>query len=187
MEFYLYDEILPGYAWIFPAGKNMANIGLGMRLDVFRGGDYNLKEMLERFMEMPVIKNRLKNGAKLEDIKTWQLNFGSQKELQHVFDGALLVGDAAGFINPLTGGGIHNGMISAVLAGQTIDEALQKGDTSRKELKIYEQRCDDAMRGSMRRSYFIQRWVLRYPSLADFLFSYAKQDGFLAKTFLEKL
>lgn len=187
VEFYLYDEILPGYAWIFPAGKNTANIGLGMRLDVFRSDDYNLKEMLERFMEMPPIKSRLKKGAKLEDIKTWQLNFGSQKRLQHVFDGALLVGDAAGFINPLTGGGIHNGMISAVLAGQTIDEALQKGDTSSEELKVYEQRCDDAMRGSMRRSYFIQRWVLRFPSLADVLFSYARQDGFLAKTFLEKL
>ena len=36
VEFFLYDDILPGYAWIFPIGENVANIGLGMRLDRFR-------------------------------------------------------------------------------------------------------------------------------------------------------
>lgn len=187
VEFYLYDEILPGYAWIFPAGKNTANIGLGMRLDVFRDENYNLKEMLQQFMEMPQIKRRLKRGGELDGIKIWQLNFGSQKDLQFAYDGALLVGDAAGFINPLTGGGIHNGMISAELAGQTIDEALQAGDTSLQKLKIYEQRCHDAMWSNMRRSYFIQRWVLKFPSLADIVFSLTGQDGALARTFLEKL
>jgi geranylgeranyl reductase family protein len=187
VEFYLYDEILPGYAWIFPAGKNMANIGLGMRLDVFRKNNYNLKNMLQIFLDMPQIKNRLKRGGELDGIKTWQLNFGSQKQLQHAYDGALLVGDAAGFINPLTGGGIHNGMISARLAAETIDEALKNGNTSQQELKIYEQRCHDAMWDSMRRSYFIQRWVLRFPSIADIFFSYAGEDGVLAKTFLDKL
>ena len=187
VEFYLYDEILPGYAWIFPAGKNVANIGLGMRLDIFRKDKYNLKKMLQYFLEMPQIKSRLKRGGELDGIKIWQLNFGSQKQLQHAYDGALLVGDAAGFINPLTGGGIHNGMISARLAGQTIDEALKKGNTSRHELEIYEQRCHEAMWSSMRRSYFIQQWVLRFPSIANVFFSYAGEDGFLARTFLEKL
>jgi geranylgeranyl reductase family protein len=187
VEFYLYDEILPGYAWIFTAGKQKANIGLGMRLDVFRERDYNLKKMLQKFLEMPQIKKRLKRGGELEGIKIWQLNFGSQKELQFAYDGAILIGDAAGFINPLTGGGIHNGMISAGLAAQTIDDALQKGNTSRQALGKYEQQCHEAMWQGMRRSYFIQRWVLRFPSLADILFSLTGKDGALARIFLEKL
>ncbi|UCC52217.1 MAG: NAD(P)/FAD-dependent oxidoreductase [Anaerolineaceae bacterium] len=187
VEFYLYDEILPGYAWVFPAGKNLANIGLGMRLDVFRKENYNLKQMLQKFLELPTIKKRILRGGEIENIRTWQLNFGSQKQLQHTYDGALLVGDAAGFINPLTGGGIHNAMISAQMAGKTIDDALQKGDTSRESIKIYEKRIHQAMWKNMRRSYFIQRWVLRFPSIADIFFSYAAEDGILAKTFLEKL
>ena len=187
VEFFLYNEILPGYAWIFPTGKNQANIGLGMRLDVYRKNNYNLKKMLQGFMDLSQIKSRIIRGGELEDIKIWQLNFGSQKNLQNAYDGAILVGDAAGLINPLTGGGIHNAMISAGLAGQTIDEALQKGSTSRQELEVYEQRCHDAMWGSMRRSYFMQRWVLRFPAIADILFSYAGEDGSFAKTFLEKL
>ena len=187
VEFFLYDEILPGYAWIFSAGKNKANIGLGMRLDVFRKADYNLKEMLQHFLNMPPIKKRLIRGGEVESIKTWQLNFGSQKQLQHTYDGAILVGDAAGFINPLTGGGIHNAMISANLAGQIIVEALQNDDTSREGLQIYETQIHEEMWRNMRRSYFIQRWVLKFPSIADIFFSRAGEDGVLAKTFLEKL
>ncbi|MDX1414041.1 MAG: NAD(P)/FAD-dependent oxidoreductase [Candidatus Promineifilaceae bacterium] len=187
VEFYLYDEILPGYAWIFPAGEGKANIGLGMRLDVFRNGKHNLKSMLQEFLDLPQIKPRLKRGGEVNAVKIWQLNFGSQKKLQHAFDGALLVGDAAGFINPLTGGGIHNALISSSFAGQTIDEAFQKGDTSRDSLRIYEKRCNDEMWKGMRRSYFIQRWLLRFPGIADAFFSYAGEDGQLAKIFLEKL
>ena len=187
VEFYLYDEILPGYAWIFPAGENKANIGLGMRLDIFRGQNYNLKDMLQDFLKMPQIKKRLKHGGELDGVKIWQLNFGSQKNLQYAYDGALLVGDAAGFINPLTGGGIHNGMISACLAGETIDDALQKGNTSRQELQIYEKRCHETMWSSMRFSHFIQRWAMRFPRLADIIINYAGEDGVLTKTFLEKL
>ena len=137
---------------------------------------------------MPQIKKRLKRGGEVDGIKIWQLNFGSQKKLQHAYDGALLVGDAAGLINPLTGGGIHNGMISACLAAETIDEALKKGNTSLQELQIYEQRCHEA---------HVERYALclissnvgclRFPALADIVINYAGEDGALAKTFLEKL
>ena len=186
-EFYLYDEVLPGYAWIFSAGKNKANIGLGMRLDVFRENKHNLNKMLQNFINMPQIKKRLRRGGDVEGIKIWQLNFGSQERLQHAFDGALLVGDAAGFINPLTGGGIHNGMISAQLAGQTIDEALQADDTSLDKLRIYEQRCHDTLWKGMRRSYLIQRLLLKFPTVADAAFAITGKDGAMARIFVDKL
>ena len=136
---------------------------------------------------MPDIKRRLKNGGQLHDVATWQLNFGSQKHLQHTFDGALLVGDAAGFINPLTGGGIHNAIISARLASQTIHNALMQGDTSRENLKVYEKQVDAEMWDSMKRSYFIQRWVLKFPWLVDMLVTHVGENSSLAKTFLSKL
>lgn len=187
IEFYLYEAILPGYAWIFPTGKNQANIGLGMRLDYFRRTKQRLEDMLAAFMEMPEIKGRLLNGGQLRDVATWQLNFGSQKKLHHVFDGALLVGDAAGFINPLTGGGIHNALISAELAANTVDEALSRGDTSRAGLRIYERLTHDKLWGGMKRSYRLQRWLMNFPFLVDFLVSRLKENSALAKVFLTKL
>lgn len=80
VEFYLYKAILPGYAWIFPLGEGRANIGLGMRLDKFRRMKQSLEEMLQNFLAMPAVKERLRHGGQLRDISTWQLNFGSQKK-----------------------------------------------------------------------------------------------------------
>lgn len=186
VEFYLYEPILPGYAWVFPIGHDRANIGLGMRLDEFRQHKSNLKSMLSEFLHMPALQKRLKHGGVLRDVATWQLNFGSQRSLQHTFDGALLVGDAAGFINPLTGGGIYNGLVSARLAAQTIDEALKLGDTSRRVLKVYEDRIHEAMDSSMRWSYFFQRTLKSFPHLTDFLFRSDTSVG-VADVFINKL
>ncbi|MCB9419116.1 MAG: NAD(P)/FAD-dependent oxidoreductase [Ardenticatenaceae bacterium] len=187
VEFYLYNQILPGYAWIFPTAQNRANIGLGMRLDHFRAKKQSLEEMLDTFLAMPAIKKRLQPGWKLHDMATWQLNFGSQQHLQHVYDSAILVGDAAGLINPLTGGGIHNAIISAKLAARTVHEALQRNDTSRSSMQIYEQRIHEAIWGSMKRSYQFQRSLMRFPMLIDFLVKRMKENSGLAKMFLTKL
>ncbi|CUS03124.2 Geranylgeranyl reductase [Candidatus Promineifilum breve] len=187
VEFFLYDEILPGYAWIFPAGDHVANIGLGMRLDKFRGLKRNLKKMLQDFLAMPDLRARLPNSHALRDVAVWQLNFGSQKHLRHAYDGALLVGDAAGLINPLTGGGIHNALISGCLAAETIDEALRVNNTTREGLAIYEQRCDEAMGPEMRKSFLYQRVLLNYPRVVDFLIRYMGRHGGVAQSFLSKL
>lgn len=187
VEFFLYKEILPGYAWIFPVGEGRANIGLGLRLDHLRKHKLRLNTMLQEFLAMPTVKKRLKQGGKLHDIATWQLNFGSQKHLQHVFDGALLVGDAAGFINPLTGGGIHNALISARLAAHTIHEALEEKDTSRQRLQVYEDFCQEEMWDSMKRSHLMQRSFLYFPFLIDWLVRWGKENSQLAQTFLTKL
>ena len=186
IEFYFYREILPGYAWIFPTGTKEANIGLGMRLDHFRKRDENLKQMLHTFLEMPDIKKRLRRGGVMRGVHTWQLNFGSQS-IQRAFNGCLLVGDAAGLINPLTGGGIDNAIISANFAAETLHDALQKGDLSREALSIYEQRTHEELKDGMRTSYLVQRWLNRVPFLIDFVFKYTGGKGGFAETLISKL
>lgn len=187
VEFYLYDEILPGYAWIFPLGDDKANIGLGMRLDIFRKHKLNLEKMMHDFLAMPPIKKRLKDNWQLSNIATWQLNFGSQKNLQTTYDGAILVGDAAGLINPLTGGGIHNSIISAELAANVVEDALKNGDTSRDNLKIYEKQCHDEMWESMTTAYRFQKSFMHFPFIVDILVRFGKQSSALTQTFLSKL
>jgi geranylgeranyl reductase family protein len=187
VEFYLYEQILPGYAWIFPLGENKANIGLGMRLDKFREEDKNLKEMLQRFMDMPDIKKRLHNGGHLEGVATWQLNFGSQKNIQRAYDGALLVGDAAGLINPLTGGGISNAITSAWLAADTVHSAFLTGDFSLKTLQAYDDYCNQVLWPTMRRSYLLQRSLEYLPFIVDWLVGRAEHNNEFAQTFMTKL
>jgi flavin-dependent dehydrogenase len=55
-----------------------------------------------------------------------------------VADGALLVGDAAGYYDPFTGQGIYRALRGAELAAETIGAALRAGDTSAAALMPYE-------------------------------------------------
>lgn len=187
VEFYLYKGILPGYAWIFPYGDGKANIGLGMRLDKFREEENSLEAMLDVFMDIPAIKKRTGSQTSLNNIATWQLNFGSKWDIKRTFDGAILVGDAAGLINPLTGGGIHNGVISAKIAAEVIHEALCKNDFSRERIFRYEAECTARMEKSMKRSHLIQRTLLNLPIVVDWLIRWGSSNGELAQTFVDKL
>jgi flavin-dependent dehydrogenase len=52
-------------------------------------------------------------------------------------DGLLLVGDASGYYDPLTGQGIFRALRSAELAAEAIDAALRRGRASRSDLRGY--------------------------------------------------
>ena len=186
VEFFLYREILPGYAWIFPTGDRSANIGLGMRVDKFEKTDEKLPQMLDRFMEFPEIKKRTTTSTKIRDIATWPLNFGSQR-IQRAFDGAMLIGDAGGYINPLTGGGIHNALISGQHAANVAIDSLKSGDFSRGALERYETLCDNDMWNSMNRAYQMQRSLMNFPFLIDLLVRVMGRNSAFTKMFLEKL
>lgn len=186
VEFYLYKSILPGYAWIFPLGEGKANLGLGMRLDKYRQANASLESMVDVFLDMPEIKKRLNNGGKLNNTAKWQLNFGSQV-FQRAYDGAILIGDAAGLINPLTGGGIHNGLQSAIIAAEVIHHALLAGDTSLSNLHPYDVEIEEKLKSGMRKSYAIQRSLLRLPTLVDGLIRIGGSNGDVAQIFVDKL
>lgn len=186
VEFYLYRGILPGYAWIFPIGESTANLGLGMRLDRFRDSDKSLEDLVDIFLEMPAIKERLNRGGELNDTAVWQLNFGSQ-DMQRAYDGALLIGDAAGLINPLTGGGIHNGFISSLRAADVVDQAIVKNDFSFAQLAKYDDAVHQATQQNVRKSYFIQRSLLYFPAWVDLLLRFGGSNSSVAKIFIDKL
>jgi flavin-dependent dehydrogenase len=53
-------------------------------------------------------------------------------------DRVLIVGDAAGFINPLTGEGIYFAMTSGEIAAKVISDSLEANDTSENYLSKYQ-------------------------------------------------
>jgi flavin-dependent dehydrogenase len=50
----------------------------------------------------------------------------------------ILVGDAAGFINPISGEGIYYAMSSGEIAAKTISDSLENGNTSEEFLSTYQ-------------------------------------------------
>lgn len=133
IEFYFGSVAPGGYAWIFPKGDDIANVGLGV---LSTETDKSAYEHLLEFVEScPATRNA----------QPVELNIGGDpvggmpKEL--VADSLMVVGDAAGQVNPLTGGGIISGMTGGMLAGRVAAAAVSEGDVSKKRLSEYERLC----------------------------------------------
>jgi geranylgeranyl reductase family protein len=133
-------EFLPHFAWIFPLPNGGANVGIGMRADKLEQNSNKLPALLERFCESSLGQQELKGAHRVGKIKGHHLPFGSTIS-NITFNRALLLGDAAGFINPLTGEGIELAMESAQFATEAILEADRVGDFSKKGFESYERRC----------------------------------------------
>jgi flavin-dependent dehydrogenase len=122
----------------------------------------------------------------LKNPAVWQLNFGSQ-DMQRAYEGALLVGDAAGLINPLTGGGISNGLQSSVIAAEVVHKGLSDSDLSLSVLREYDRQINARLKSGMKRSYLIQRSLLYFPVWVDLLIRWGGSNSTIAKTFIDKL
>lgn len=123
------QSIAPGgYAWVFPKGVGVANVGLGivaLRADGRPARGY-LDDYVFRMFPAGVKTSYTVGGVIVHPtIK------------RTVADGILICGDAAHMINPLSGGGIVNAMKAGRLAARTAVDALAAGDTSEARLQRY--------------------------------------------------
>jgi digeranylgeranylglycerophospholipid reductase len=114
------DFVPGGYAWIFPEGKDRANVGIGIRKGLAEKG-VSAKEYLHRFMRShPLAEKKLKDGIIMNVIAgIVPVNGAPEKTAT---ENSLIVGDAAGQIFATNGGGIPPAMIAGKVAGETAAE-----------------------------------------------------------------
>ncbi|HEY6952546.1 MAG TPA: NAD(P)/FAD-dependent oxidoreductase [Bacteroidota bacterium] len=130
LDFYFGDEVSPGgYLWVFPKGKNTANVGIGISVECAKkkSAIRYLREFVDRKFPNAAVLTHIAGGVPCA--KTCDTI---------VKNNVMLVGDAAHQVNPTSGGGIVSGMIGGMLAGQVAAEAIGKNDLSR--LPEYEKR-----------------------------------------------
>ena len=124
-----YDKsMLPGYGWIFPAGKQRANVGVGL---MTRFKDQRaLKQLFERFVaENAFASAKLKNAVmEPGTLRGWPLPFGSFQG-KRGRGNVLLTGDAGSFVDPLTGEGIYYALKSGRYAAEAAARALVEEET----------------------------------------------------------
>jgi geranylgeranyl reductase family protein len=158
IELHFVNEIIPGYFWIFPLEKNCANVGIGMVIKEYQKKKWKMTDkMFEIIAHNPLFKERFKE-AQLDEktVKAWTLPVGSKRRKSHG-NGFVLVGDAAGLIDPFTGEGISNSMKSGELAAEWIDKALTAGDVSGTFLRQYADAVWDALGDRLRTSHKLQK------------------------------
>jgi len=82
-------------------------------------------------------------------------------------EACLVVGDAAGHVDPLTGEGIHTAMIAGKIAAETADEMMKKGDTCEGNCQAYHWRCYDAFVYEFKYSSAAARLIHAMPIILD--------------------
>ena len=179
IELHFVKDFLPGYFWIFPLPNGYANVGVGMRSDVVSKKKVNLKEdMLRLIREYEPIRSRFE-GAEMEGpIRGYGLPLGSKKRPLSG-DGFILLGDAGSLIDPFTGEGIGNAMISALKSAEAI-EAL-KGNYTAAALQMYDDSVYKRLWPELSLSKKMQELV-KYPWLFNLVVNKAVRSKTLRET-----
>ncbi len=180
-EFYLSKKWAPGgYLWVFPKGKNKANIGVAISGYYAKDGK-SAQKFLDEFLAWKYPKasvlTTVVGGIPID--KTVK---------QMVMDGLMLVGDAAHTVNPVTGGGIVPGMRSGLLAAETAVKALHNGGPVRKNLAAYEKEWHKIGGKNHERFYRIKETIFRFTDddlnrIADGISAVPADDRSLLKLF----
>lgn len=129
---------IAGYGWLFPK-KNCVNIGIGEFQSALPKSKQKipLKETYEAFIAALKEKGFLPEDFPVENLKGAILPIFP---LDNTYgDRVVLCGDAAGFINPITGEGIYYAMASGQIAATVITDGLKVKDLSKQYLSRYQE------------------------------------------------
>lgn len=157
IEIHFVEELIPGYFWIFPLEDGKANVGAGMLFSDLKKRDIKLPEsMFKTIQQNKLFKERFQGAKLIDQVRGWTLPLGS-KHRKMAFNGAVLLGDAASLIDPFTGEGIGNALVSAKLASKVITQALEELNYSEEFLKQYEKMLWEELDTELQTSYKMQR------------------------------
>jgi len=120
------EQILPGYGWLFPLADGTVNLGAGL-LNTFRGfKDVSAHRLFAAFAAMMPSDWGVSEETAVGRVLSGPLPMGGARRPAAV-PGMLLVGDAAGVVNPFNGEGIAYAMESGEVAAELAADALTSG------------------------------------------------------------
>ncbi len=147
VSLYFGSEVAPGFfAWAIPGGS-FTRIGLGTYGGVMPASGY-----FERLLE------KLGAGKRL-NITAGPIPVGNRGRL--TADGVMIIGDAAGQVKPISGGGIFTGMAAGGIAAGVALSAFERGDFSRRFLSRYESEWKRGVGKELDRAALVRRIFLQ--------------------------
>lgn len=147
---------LPGYGWVFPLPDSAANIGAG----IFPWGwlgrwiSPKTRAAFETFIQTKTVRAMLAGAHQVGPVKGYPLRMDFANAPTYG-ERVLLVGEAAGLVNPLTGEGIDYALESGKVAAEYLVKQFAGGDFSRQHLAGY----DRALRQRFQRLFVFCGWT----------------------------
>jgi flavin-dependent dehydrogenase len=163
---------LPGYAAIFRHPNDELNFCYYLiPTSATHCGDVKESDLArlhnDAITKDPFISAALGPNPKIERMRAASLRLGSQGVKRSYDDHLLIIGDAAGHIDPLTGEGIHTAMMGGKAAAATLLEMRAAGDFSAANTARYERRWVEDFGHDFGWSSAFANLVYRYPIIMD--------------------
>ncbi|MBU6315678.1 MAG: geranylgeranyl reductase family protein [Acidobacteria bacterium] len=118
---------MPGYGWIFPVGDGTVNIGVGL-LSTFRDfKSVNTTHLLDAYAHQVADRWEIDPGNPECKATSGRIPMGGSVGPK-AGPSYLVIGDAAGSVNPFNGEGIDYAYETARMAAQVLHEALAAND-----------------------------------------------------------
>jgi menaquinone-9 beta-reductase len=156
----------PGYGWIFPTGERAANVGVGF-MPRKRGRARTAHQAMDVFRNGPALRRLLAGARQLGPLKGYPIRVDFLRAPTFAAR-TLLVGEAAGLVNPLTGEGIDYALESGRIAADHLAELFEHDDFSEPRLAAYHHQLHARFAGIFRFSEQIRDWYCQ-PLLLNLL------------------
>lgn len=179
-EIYFDKRFLPSYLWVFPLPGDMANVGFGMLSSEIAKRKINIKKAFYDFIgQSPELKRKFKDAIQCGGLEGFGLPLGSKIG---AISGAnfMLTGDAASLIDPISGDGIGNAMLSGKLAAEQIIRCYKQDNFTPGFMKDYDNSLLAAIGKELKMRYKAQRTLSKMPLLLDTVFL-ASRNAFFKK------
>ena len=138
----LRDEEFGGsFLYMMPGGRLSIGFVVGLS---YKDPLFDPHSAFNHFKQHPFISRLLEGGQLLRYGAKALPEGGWNTQPALYFNGGLIVGDAANFVNSMRLKGIHLAMRSGMLAAETAFEAVRSGDVTVETLRNYKRRVDDS-------------------------------------------
>jgi len=118
---------MPGYGWVFPVGDGTVNVGVGL-LSTFRDfKSVNTTHLLDEYAHQIADRWEIDPAAPTVKATSGRIPMGGSVG-PNAGPSFLVVGDAAGSVNPFNGDGIDYAYETGRVAAQVLHEALVTND-----------------------------------------------------------
>jgi len=174
IELHFLKEVKPGYLWLFPAGDGIANIGIGLSKSDAKKESRTLSQILDDVTRSKYFKKRFSRAKQLEKPVGWNLPLGTIHR-KNYGNGFMLLGDAAGLVDPFTGEGIGNAMVSAKYAIQVAKESIEKNNFTENFFLEYDNLLWNELGKELRTSTKLQK-LARSTFLLNFVINRASRN-----------
>jgi len=169
VEIYTDNTIFPGgFGWLVPTKERKAFAGIVGHLD------YRPQNHLSKLLDKLKQRNKIISDEAIQKIAAIPL----QPLSETYCDRILFVGEVAGQVKPITGGGVYFGIICAEIAANVLHQALKTNNLLRNDLKEYQKLWHARLGREIVLSHLAQRiWSKCSNKQIEYLFNICQEKN----------